>query len=89
MYEGVSKNSRNESTTNYMLTTIITPMAAKLTRLTHKNSDTTACSGRELYHMQFSLQVASPELFGNTLIKQHAYQNSNLNETNKYSAPNL
>jgi len=26
-----------------------------------KNSDTTAPSGRELYHLQFSLQVATPE----------------------------
>jgi len=35
-------------------------MVAKLTRLTHK----IATSGRELYHVQFSLQVASPETFG-------------------------
>jgi hypothetical protein len=42
-------------------------MAAKLTSLTHKNSDTTAPSGRELYHLQFSLQAASPETFGYTL----------------------
>jgi len=40
-------------------------MAAKLTRLT-QNSDTTARSGRELYHLQFSLQ-ASPETFRYTL----------------------
>jgi len=32
------------------------------------NSDTTAPSGRELYHLQFSLQVASTETFGYTLI---------------------
>jgi hypothetical protein len=32
------------------------------------NSDTTAPSGRELYHLQFSLQVASPETFGYTLV---------------------
>jgi hypothetical protein len=38
-------------------------MAAKLTRLTHK-IDTTALSGRRLYHLQFSLQAASPETFG-------------------------
>jgi hypothetical protein len=35
---------------------------------THKtdsqNSDTTGSSGRELYHLQFSLQAASPETFG-------------------------
>jgi hypothetical protein len=35
-------------------------MAAKLT------SDPTAPSGRELYHLQFSRQVASPETFGYT-----------------------
>jgi hypothetical protein len=29
-----------------------------------QNSDTTAPSGRELYHLQFSLQAASPETFG-------------------------
>jgi hypothetical protein len=46
-------------------------MAAKLTRLTHKKSNTTAPSGGELYRFQFSLQVASPETFGYTLV-QHA-----------------
>jgi hypothetical protein len=29
-----------------------------------QNTDTTAPSGRELYHLQFSLQGASPETFG-------------------------
>jgi hypothetical protein len=43
-------------------------MASKLTRLTKKNSDTTAPSGRELRHLQFSLQTASPETFGYTLV---------------------
>jgi hypothetical protein len=33
-----------------------------------QNSDTTASSGRELYHLQFSLQVASPEIFGYTFV---------------------
>jgi len=37
-------------------------MAANLTRLT-QNSDTTAPSGRDLYHLQFLLQVASPVTF--------------------------
>jgi len=40
-------------------------MAAKLTRLTHK---LTAPSGRELYHLQFSLQEASPETSEYTLV---------------------
>jgi hypothetical protein len=33
-----------------------------------QNSDTTAPRGRELYHLQFSLQAASPETFGYTLV---------------------
>jgi len=43
-------------------------MAAKLTRLDSKNSYTIAPSGRELYHLQFSLQKPSPEAFGYTLV---------------------
>jgi hypothetical protein len=31
-----------------------------------QNSDTTTPSGRELYHLQFSLQAVSPETFGYT-----------------------
>jgi hypothetical protein len=42
-------------------------MAAKLTRMT-QNNDTTELGGRELYHLQFSLQAASPESFGYTLV---------------------
>jgi hypothetical protein len=33
-----------------------------------QNSGKTALSGRELFHLQFSLQVASPESFGYTLV---------------------
>jgi hypothetical protein len=33
-----------------------------------QNSDTTATSGRELYHLQFSLQAGSPETSGYTLV---------------------
>jgi hypothetical protein len=33
-----------------------------------QNSDATAPSGRELYHLQFSLHAASPETFGYTLV---------------------
>jgi hypothetical protein len=39
-----------------------------LWRQNSQNSDTTAPSGRELYHLQFSLQAASPETFGYTLV---------------------
>jgi hypothetical protein len=34
-----------------------------------QNSDTTVPSGREFYHLQFSLQEASPETFGYTLVQ--------------------
>jgi hypothetical protein len=34
-----------------------------------QNSDTTAPSGRGLYHLQFSLQATSPETFGYTLVQ--------------------
>jgi len=43
-------------------------MAAKLTILTHKIVIQLPPSGRELYHLQFSLQAASPETFGYTLL---------------------
>jgi hypothetical protein len=33
-----------------------------------QNSDTTASIGRQLYHLQFTLQEASPETFGYTLV---------------------
>jgi hypothetical protein len=39
-------------------------MTSKLSRLTQKNSYMTAPSGRELYHLQFSLQATSLETFG-------------------------
>jgi len=33
-----------------------------------QNSDTTAPSGRQLYHFQFSFHAASPETFGYTIL---------------------
>jgi hypothetical protein len=46
----------NEITINTRWEATQMVMAAKLTRLTHsQSSDTTAPSGRELYHLQFSL----------------------------------
>jgi hypothetical protein len=38
-----------------------------------QNSDTNALSGRELYHLQFSLQAASPETFWYTLVYVYVY----------------
>jgi hypothetical protein len=43
-------------------------MAVELTRRTHKMAIITAPSGRELYHLQFSLQAVSPETFGYALV---------------------
>jgi hypothetical protein len=71
-YEGVSKSFRSESITknknnnkNHSLRTQRV-MATKLTRLTHKIWITAASSGRELYHLQFSLQAANRDTFGYT-----------------------
>jgi hypothetical protein len=44
-------------------------MTAKPIRLTHKIA-TTSPSGRELHHLQFSLQAASRKYFGYTLVEQ-------------------
>jgi hypothetical protein len=41
-------------------------MAAKLTRLTQKMIQL-APGGREMYHLQFSLQAARPETFEYTI----------------------
>jgi len=43
-------------------------MAAKSHYIDSQNSDITAPSGRKVYHLQFSLQAASPETFGYTLV---------------------
>jgi hypothetical protein len=69
-YEGVSKSFQTGSITKYTLT--MTSNTKGYGSKTHKtdsqNRDTTASSGRELYHLQFLLQAASPETFGYTLI---------------------
>jgi hypothetical protein len=44
-------------------------MAAELARLTDKIAITTASSGREMYHLQFSLQAVSPETFEYNLVR--------------------
>jgi len=43
-------------------------MAAKLTGLTHEIAIQLHLVGRELYHLQFSRQAASPETFGYALV---------------------
>jgi hypothetical protein len=54
-------------------------MAKKKHWTDSQNSDTVAPSGRELYHLQFSLQEASPETFGYALVY--------LAESTNYEAP--
>jgi len=39
-----------------------------------QNSDTTAPSCRELYHLRFSLQASSPETFEYTLVYSEVYK---------------
>jgi hypothetical protein len=43
-------------------------MVVKLTKNDSRNIDKTAPGGKELYRLQFSLQAASPETFGYTLV---------------------
>jgi hypothetical protein len=49
-----------------------------------QNSDTTARSGKELYHLQFSLQAASPETFGCILICKQEQGQRVCNVSKKY-----
>jgi hypothetical protein len=51
----------------------------ELRRQNSQNSDTTAPSGRQLYHLQFSLQAASPESFGYILVKLWCLRSEELN----------
>jgi hypothetical protein len=50
-----------------------------------KNIDTTAPSGRELYNLLFSLQVANPETFGYTLVCIQVLIDRGSNSNNKTS----
>jgi hypothetical protein len=59
MYAYNTKHSLRSNTKSY---------GGKTHETDSQNSDTTAPSGRELYHLQFSLQAASLETFGYRLI---------------------
>jgi hypothetical protein len=48
--------------------TLVKKQHKGLWRQNSLNSDATAPSGRELYHLQFSLQAASPETFGYSFV---------------------
>jgi hypothetical protein len=76
-YEGVTKSIRSESIKKQTTTiNTVEKQYKELCRQNSQSSDTTASSGREVYHLQFSLQAANPETFGYTvisiyLIRQH------------------
>jgi hypothetical protein len=59
MYAYSNKHSLRSDTKGY---------SGKTHQTDSQNSDTTASSGREVYHLQFSLQVVSPETFGYTVV---------------------
>jgi hypothetical protein len=53
-------------------------MAAKLTTLTHKIAiQLHLVANKELYHLQLSLQAASPKMFGYTLILVRLFSSRN------------
>jgi hypothetical protein len=58
IYANNNKHSLRSNTKGY---------GSKTHQTDSQNSDVTATSGRELYHLQFFLQVAIPEIFGYTL----------------------
>jgi hypothetical protein len=75
MYEGVSKSFRTELITKkyaYLwycsLRSNTKGYGGKVHYTDSQNSHTTAPSDRVLYHLQFSLQEASPGTFGYTLL---------------------
>jgi len=72
VYPKVSGLSHNKIKTFIHCEATQRVMVAKLTRLT-QNSNTTAPSGRELYQLQFSLQVTSLETSGYTLVYAHNF----------------
>jgi hypothetical protein len=72
LYEDVTESFRTESQRNKQQQTLVEKQQKGLWRQNSlgwlTNSDTTAASGRELYHLKFSIQTASPETFGYTLV---------------------
>jgi hypothetical protein len=54
----------NNNKTKHLLRSNANGYGGKTHYTDSQDSDTTARSGREPYHLQFSLQAASPETFG-------------------------
>jgi hypothetical protein len=73
-YEDVSKSFRtefneiNNNNNKHSLRSNTKGYGGKSHQTDSQNSDTTAPSGRELYHLQFSLQAASSETFVYSLV---------------------
>jgi hypothetical protein len=65
---GLSHNEIYAYNNKHSLRTNTKAYGGKTHYTASQNSDTTAPSGRELHHLQFSLQAASPETFGYILI---------------------
>jgi hypothetical protein len=77
LYEGVSKSflteldneiKNNDNNNKHSLRSNTHDYGGKTHYTDSQNNDTTASSCRELYHLQFSIQEASPETFGCTLV---------------------
>jgi hypothetical protein len=64
----VDNEINNNNNNKHSLRSNIKSYGGKTHQTGSQNNDTTARSGRELYHLQFSLQEASPETFGYTLV---------------------
>jgi hypothetical protein len=58
---GLSHNEINNNKIKHSLSSNTKSHGGKSDYTDSQNSDTTAPSGRELYHLQFSLQAANPE----------------------------
>jgi hypothetical protein len=65
---GLSHNDINNDNNKHSLRSNTKGYGGKTHQTDSQNSDTTAPSGRELYHLQSSLQEANPETFGYTLV---------------------
>jgi hypothetical protein len=65
---GLSHNEITTTTTTNLLRNNTKDYGCKTHETDSQNSHTTAPYGRELYHLEFWLQAASPETFGYTFL---------------------
>jgi hypothetical protein len=68
VYQKVSGLSRWRNNNKHSLRSNTKGYGSKTHYSDSRNSDTTVPSSRELYHLQFSFQAASPETFGYNLV---------------------